>query len=117
MSKMECPVCGKGSKMNIPVHMLAFETERGTIREVEIPEEEAVKITSTEDMLKLVFKYGQNDFQNKYIRSISVGDVVQLGIVYFMVMGVGFSKISAKEFEELVPPTYGRGSRFKTSTE
>jgi hypothetical protein len=47
-----------------------------------------------EYILNEVFHLGQNDFQPKDVRSVSVGDVIELK---FRVETVGFSLISEKE--------------------
>ena len=92
--------------MKVPVHMFAFadEGDRNTVRYVDVPQD-YVEGTNPHDFLELVFKFGQNDFQPQNIYSVSVGDVVQLGDKYFIVMGAGFKEISKEEFDGLVPPT------------
>ena len=95
---------------SIPVHMFAFNEDRGVIRSVDID------ITTNDDLgsyegielntiLALVFRFGQNDFQPKHCYSVSVGDVAQLGNRYFMCMFVGWNELSKVEFEGLQLPT------------
>lgn len=99
--------------------MFAFMEDRNLIREVCIPdtyltvcggdvifgEDEKVEDLSDETILALVFKWGQNDLQQKHMPSVSVGDVVELRGKYWMVMSVGWRELTKKEFDELIPPT------------
>ena len=91
--------------MKISVHMMAFSDGRGVVRQVEVPTGEAESARMVEDLLGLVFRYGQNDFQPMPFPSVSVGDVIQVGTRYFMVMPVGFRELTRVEFDGLVPPT------------
>lgn len=102
--------------MIIPVHMLSFadENDRSVIRQVEIPIQTIQDPSSFADgneinsVLEMVFKYGQNEFQThqpQSICSVSVGDVIQLGHRYFIIMGVGFKELSKDEFEKLPVPS------------
>ena len=88
--------------MKYTVHMLAFQ--KGLIREVYVPQEEADKTTDQEEILELIFKYGQNDLQSiPQCCSVSVGDVIDLGIEaderYHMVFPAGFCHISEERFK------------------
>ena len=98
--------------MIIPVYMLAFNDDKEMIRAVEIPDEEYKEANGiTNQILELVFKYGQNDFQPKQMPSVSVGDVVKFFNQYFMVKEAGYEELSKEEFDNLIPPTtdYGYG--------
>lgn len=75
--------------MIIEVEMLAFGN--GEIREVEVPDGEVT--SDVDQMLELVFHYGQNDFQPKNHPSVSVGDVVRLNNERYAVAGLGFRKV------------------------
>lgn len=79
----------------IEVELWAFGGE-GRIRPVEIPEstEEAPSIGI---VLEAVFHFGQNDFQPKPFRSVSVGDVVRLGERRYTVAPCGFTDETGKE--------------------
>lgn len=77
--------------MKIEVEMLAFGN--GAIREVDIPDKET-EGKSQEEILDLVFYYGQNDFQPKQIQSVSCGDVVRLNDKRFRVATVGFEEVT-----------------------
>ena len=88
--------------MKIKVHMLAFE-DKEVIRQVKLPGEHCADMKDN-DLLDLVFHYGQNDFaigpeKNKSC-SVSVGDVVELpdGRL-FLVMGFGFKQINANQLD------------------
>lgn len=97
--------------MIIPVHMFAFanDGDRGVVRMVNIPDAEFEKAEAESVMnaLDLIFKYGQNDFQNiPYMPSISAGDVIGMYKgAYWMVMGVGWKALTKEEFDALKPPT------------
>ena len=88
--------------MQITVHLLAF-TEDGPIptRTVDLPPE--AKDASAEELLDLVFKFGQNMFQSKPVRSVSVGDVIDLDQGLFLVQGVGFKKLNPFTDIETLP--------------
>ena len=71
--------------MQITVYMLAFgDIVPPPERIVDIPDVQARDLASSsyeadkQVLLELVFMNGQNDFQPKPIRSVSVGDVVRL---------------------------------------
>lgn len=71
------------------VEMWAFC--HGAIRVVEIPVTE--KWGSDSELLGLVFKWGQNDFQPKPMPSVSVGDAICLPGGKYRVLMAGFGKI------------------------
>jgi hypothetical protein len=84
--------------MEVKVHMVAF-SEHDSIRTVTLPEEHTVG-KSSQDLLDLVFHYGQNDFSpSDEHYSVSVGDVIELE-GFYLVLSIGFKKISEGEFEE-----------------
>jgi hypothetical protein len=104
-------LCYKGV-MKIKVHMVAFE-DPIRIRMVDVPKEHFLLCDTTSEVLELVFKFGQNDFQPQQCCSVSVGDVVELPHEeeceedtfpadwepgYWMVSGVGFTKITPEQF-------------------
>ncbi len=83
--------------------MLAMKGNINNIREVEVPIQEIAQ-QDLESVLNTIFKYGQNDIQAKNIRSVSVGDVIELVTptseykgVYYAVAGVGFVKVKSPE--------------------
>lgn len=85
------------------VFMLALKGNINNIREVEVPIQEVAQ-QDLNSVLEAIFKYGQNDFQPKDIRSVSVGDVIELVTptseykgVYYAVGGLGFVKIKSPE--------------------
>jgi len=93
--------------MIIPVHMFAFSDTRDQVRPVEI-DDKWQSSSSTTEVLDEIFKKGQNDFQPRPFPSVSVGDVIEYEIAegkYWMVLPIGFKKLTQKEFEELNPPT------------
>lgn len=97
--------------MIIPVHMLAFakDGDRSQVRPVEIPVDGDITKANDqqihEDILELVFVYGQNEKQPKQIYSVSVGDVAEVNGRYFMCASMGWDELSKDEFNSLVPPT------------
>jgi hypothetical protein len=99
--------------MIIPVHMLAYAQDKNSvkIRNVEIPDKEYefAKAESVMNVLELVFKYGQNDFQPQNMQnmpSVSVGDVVGCyDGQYWMVMGTGWKGLSKEEFDKVPVPS------------
>ena len=75
--------------------MLGF-SKKGTIREVDVPDDEV-----EDDLLELVYKYGQNDFQPRPIQSVSVGDVVELEDGYHVCCNTGWRLVSKEEFDTM----------------
>ena len=65
--------------MLVEVELRAFRNDDGSeLRSVEVPDSE-IKLDSTvTDILERVYYFGQNDFQSKQQRSVSMGDVVRL---------------------------------------
>ena len=74
------------------VHMLAF-CKKGTIREVEVPNDEFMAAEEVDDILEMVFIYGQNELQFKEYPSVSVGDVIEYGDDYYEVAMAGFREL------------------------
>jgi hypothetical protein len=88
--------------MKFNVHMLAFKGHGGKdfgIRVVDVPDD---KLTGTLEDLEAIFHYGQNDFQNKPLPSVSVGDVVELDGEYHIVKGSGWKKLTTNQFESFL---------------
>ena len=81
--------------MKVLVEMLAY-VDKGTFREVEIPD---VEIPNQDALLDQVFYYGQNDFQPRQLPSVSVGDVIYLNDKKFLIKGTGFKELSDEEYE------------------
>lgn len=80
--------------------MIPFEVEMrafgqpGEIRVVDVPKSKLPENPSLYDYLRLIFEFGQNDFQPKNQCSVSVGDVIRFytGARYY-VEGIGFSEV------------------------
>lgn len=71
------------------------------IREVNVPDEELTENVGLN--LELIFKYGQNDFQNVPGRcSVSVGDVIEYNDELIVVCGIGFKKLLPQEYANLI---------------
>lgn len=82
--------------MKINVEMWAFCG--GKIREVEIPDEKIGEDASQKRLLNLAFHWGQNDFQPLPMPSVSVGDVVLLNGMKFMVAAIGWKCLDAIDY-------------------
>lgn len=83
--------------MQFTVYLLAFgDTVPIPERIVDVPSDEIPEGTTQDEILERVFFYGQNDFQPKPIRSVSVGDVVKLhdGSLH-RVRGAGWESLPA----------------------
>jgi len=79
--------------MQITVHLLAFNEDTPIpVRIVDVPEDKSGG--DSHHLLDMAFYFGQNDFQPKPVRSVSVGDVVELpnGELH-RVLGVGFERL------------------------
>ena len=82
-------------KAKIKVNLVGFGDKGVRFVDIELP-----AIPNQDDpydmdyVLNEVFHLGQNDFQPKDVRSVSVGDIVELK---FRVENIGFSLISEKE--------------------
>jgi len=83
--------------MKFNVYMCAFMNSE--IRIVDVPDSELGETVN--EQLGKIFYYGQNDHQVISNRcSVSAGDVIEYRDSLYLVMGVGFLKISAQEFEK-----------------
>ena len=86
------------------VRMMAFCTEVGekpVIREVnvdwsDLPDRSIA--SDPEDILGMIYEYGQNDFQPKEMPSVSAGDVIEMEDNLYLVAGLGFKKMSPEQF-------------------
>jgi hypothetical protein len=89
------------SEMIYRVHLLAFG-QPGQVRSVTVPDEQVVG-SSTEGLLELIFKLGQNAAQPQQCTSASAGDVVELhdGTLWMMA-AVGFRHMHRTEFDEYI---------------
>jgi hypothetical protein len=91
--------------VKVTAYLLAFGTEVPIpTREIEIPEVDADALLAScttreawvDGKLGLAFQYGQNDFQPRPIRSVSVGDVIKLGDgSLHRVLGCGWEPLPA----------------------
>lgn len=80
--------------MKYEVELHAFDGN-GELRIVDVPQNEVV--SNEDELLDVIFKYGQNDFQPKNQRSVSVEDVIRLNDKRFRVDDFGFSEIKKME--------------------
>lgn len=83
--------------VNVEVELHAFQGN-GAIRMVNIPLKDFAGLkgeTLEQSVLDRTFYWGQNDFQNKPCRSVSVGDIIRLNGRRFVVKNVGFAQVPA----------------------
>lgn len=81
------------------VEMVAFKDighEHG-IRRVDVPDKEYKAAKTDEEILDLVYKWGQNDFQRRDCPSVSVGDVIHLKGERYLVSSMGFKRLEKGE--------------------
>jgi len=85
-------------KTTIKVNLVGLGDKGVRFVDIEIPDDYSPPIglngENMDYILNEVFHLGQNDFQPEEVRSVSVGDIVELK---FRVENVGFSLISEKE--------------------
>jgi len=89
--------------MKITVHLLAFGTDVPIpTRLVDLPEDMVGKSDQPDRLLNLAYYFGQNDFQPQPVRSVSVGDVIELpdGALH-RVLGVGFESLGNRALSSL----------------
>ncbi len=94
--------------MKFQVEMLAFQPEF-KLRPVNVPDNELAQAKSVIEKLDLIFRYGQNDFQNVAgICSVSCGDVIRwpnkdaVNGEYdcYLVQSAGFHLMTGAEYED-----------------
>lgn len=100
--------------MKFKVYMAAF-MGAGVVRVVDVPDGELQQATSRAEVMDLVFRHGQNDFQPVKDRcSVSTGDVIWIPFLcpphvsaeawapgYWMVAMSGFEQITDEAFGDL----------------
>jgi hypothetical protein len=86
--------------MIFPVRMMAFHGS-DVVRSVDLPIN-SIEAMPQDDLLDLIYKYGQNDFQPvEKICSVSVGDVIELpNGENHLVVSFGFRRLDKKEYDE-----------------
>ena len=78
--------------MNYDVELWSFGSG-GVNRIVSVPAAEA-NASDSQQLLSLIFRYGQNDFQNQTMRSVSAGDVIVINeSSKWLVCAVGFKAL------------------------
>lgn len=86
--------------MIVRVRMWAFQN--GTVRVVNVPDDEWEQAQFVQDKLDLVFHFGQNDFQPVAAASVSVADVIELEGHRYVVKIIGFRRLTAVEYLRLI---------------
>lgn len=81
------------------IQVQQFRFNDGQYRNVEVPTSEIT--ANIDDVLNLVYHYGQNMFQPQEAPSVSVGDVINYDGKYFVVAGFGFTQIKSETYEVL----------------
>lgn len=81
------------------IQVQQFRFNDGQYRNVEVPTSEIT--ANIDDVLNLVYHYGQNMFQPQDAPSVSVGDVINYDGKYFVVAGFGFTQIKSETYEVL----------------
>lgn len=90
--------------MKFKVELLAFG-KPGEVREVEVPVLYSImpkhpdKLYSRQ-IVQEVFLRGQNEEDPQDHPSVSAGDVIQIGEDRWLVLAVGFHKLTATQYEE-----------------
>lgn len=69
--------------------------KKGSIRQVEIPDEELVWDGTVESILQQVFLWGQNEVQPRELPSVSAGDIINCQGKRYLVKFVGFQEVPA----------------------
>ena len=82
------------------IDVIQFRFNQGKIRKVELPE---IKYEIRE-VLNDVYHFGQNSFQPKNSPSVSKGDVILIDSDKYIVLDIGFEKIT-NEFYDLLRTT------------
>lgn len=94
--------------MIFKVEMLAF-MEPGTIREVDIPDDEYNPNKPVFTRLDQVFHWGQNDFQPIAGKcSVSVGDVIQMDGHKFRVDSASFHQFTDEDYQSYLAMDRGQ---------
>jgi hypothetical protein len=80
-----------------PVYLVSFRavSEPIKVRLVHVPGDPL----PARQALDLVYRWGQNDFQPMSMRSVSVGDVIVVEDVPYLVLNVGFREMTPTGFE------------------
>lgn len=85
--------------MKFIVELLAYGKD-GEVREVEIKNLLKYDVRkAANEILQLIYEYGQNDMQPQEHPSVSVGDVIRLGEDRHLVLPVGFKKLSQADYD------------------
>ena len=90
--------------MKYKVHMLAFN-KKGSIKEVNVPDDDVVRSKSIVDVAEKVYCYGQNQFLPRRVKtdfpSVSMGDVIEIEGRYFDVVTNGVYELDVEYFNKL----------------
>jgi hypothetical protein len=76
---------------------------KGQLRVVTVPGKDLDRAIGRDQILDLIFKYGQNDFQPQQQPSVSMGDVIRFEGDRYLILSVGFRKLKPGEFVNTQP--------------
>lgn len=94
---------GAPASLTFDVELLAFDDLERT-RKVDVPLEELKGCEDDLQILNVIYRLGQNDFQPRPMPSVSAGDVINLRGSLYLVASIGFEKIDEdflKEYKKL----------------
>jgi hypothetical protein len=88
-------------KLTATVHLLAFNDDIFAREHPELPLTRTVELEVPEEwdedsVLEEVYYHTQNDHNPQPCRSSSVGDIVQIGELFYIIKGIGFKSLSAE---------------------
>lgn len=94
------------SNRTYEVKLLGLGDDGSQSRSVDVPMDKVALLHHVSDLLEEIFYFGQNDFQPKPIRSVSVGDVAFLpNGEKWLVLGAGWKKLTPEEYLAYVSMT------------
>lgn len=91
--------------MKFIVELLAFG-QPGEVREVEISQYTMDTLDDPEQALDTIFSCGQNEVQPQNHPSVSAGDVIHIGEDRWLIMAVGFHKLTESQYKEYAAAPY-----------
>ena len=90
---------GAPTKITVEVELLAFDSHERT-RLVDIDVEDFESLQTVEDVLNVVYKLGQNDYQSRPMPSVSAGDVIKYQKKMYLVCNIGFTEVDQEFMSE-----------------
>lgn len=84
--------------MKFIVELLAYGKE-GEVRDVDLSCVGLTDKDTTQNILEFVYEQGQNDNQPQEHPSVSVGDVIRVNKERYLILPVGFKKLSQADYD------------------